>query len=69
MEKNTYYKFYRWGKMGPKSNYKLYFYIKFSLSILQLLIPDDDLIRQKNILCLTMKNYEVKVRLTVPPCS
>jgi hypothetical protein len=34
--------------MSPQSNYKFYFYIKFSLSILPLLIPDDDLIRPKN---------------------
>jgi len=43
--------------MGPQSNYKLYFYIKFSLSILPLLIPDDDLVRPKNVLCLILKNY------------
>jgi len=51
--------------MGPQSNYKLYFYIKFSFSILPLLIPDDDLVRPKNVLYLILKNYEVEMLLTV----
>ena len=51
--------------MRPQSNYKLYFYTKFSLSILPLLIPDDDLIRPKNVPCMILKIYEVEVLLTV----
>lgn len=55
MRPHSYYEFYRWKKMGPQSNYKLCINIKFSLHILPLLIPENDLIRPKNVLCLILK--------------